>query len=72
MPYIERNDSGQKVGQAHHWMKWTDAEVRWVLELRADGWSYAAISEKLEMPKSTVAYICRGDMRPQTNLWRGK
>lgn len=61
--YVERNARGQKVGQAHHWAKWTDAEVRWVRELHEDGMSYRAISRKLDMPISTVAAICRNDMR---------
>lgn len=69
---IERNEHNQPVGQSHHWARWTDAEVRWILELHADGMSYRKISAKLEIPVSTVAAICRGDIRPQTNLWRDK
>jgi len=66
--YVERNAKGQKVGQAHHWSRWTDAEVRWVRELHEGGMSYRAISRKLEMPISTVAAICRDEMRTQTYL----
>lgn len=65
---VERNERGQKVGQAHHWAKWTDAEVRWVLELHREGRSCREIGRKLEMPFSTVAAICRGEIRTQTYL----
>lgn len=70
MMYVERNDRNQPVGQSHHWARWTDAEVRWVLQLHEGGMSYTRISEKLDMPRSTVAAICRGEIRPRINELR--
>ena len=67
---VEIDERGRRAGQWHHWSRWTDAEVRWVLMLREMGMSYRAIAEKLEMPRSTVAAICRGDIRSGTNLRR--
>ena len=69
MTAVERNEFNQPVGQSHHWARWTDAEVRWVLELHKAGWSYRQIAKKLEMPLSTVAAICRGDIRCQVGIW---
>ena len=69
---VERNEKGQPVGMFHHWAKYTDAEVRWVLELRKQGLSCRQIGARLDVPFSTVAAICRGEIRSQTNLWRGK
>ncbi|MFJ0380956.1 helix-turn-helix domain-containing protein [Bordetella bronchiseptica] len=59
------NDAGFRVGQDHPRARYTDGEVAMVHNLRDDGWSYRAIAQKLDMPKSTVRNICRGLQRCQ-------
>lgn len=60
------NELGQRIGETHPQAKYSDGEVAMVLALRDAGYSYGAIVRKTEMPKSTVACICRGDRRCQT------
>lgn len=59
------NETGAALGQYNPNAKWTDAEVRAVLELAAYGMAARAIARKMEMPKSTVWAIVTGRMRDQ-------
>lgn len=65
MRTVAVNDAGLRIGQDHQNAKYTDGEVRMVIALHEDGMSYGRIANKLDMPKSTVASICRGDRRGQ-------
>ena len=62
------NDAGLRVGEDHPRARYTDGEVAMVHTLRDDGWSYRAIADKLEMPKSTVRNISRGLQRCQVSV----
>lgn len=67
------NETGAALGQYNPNAKWTDAEVRAVLELAAYGMAARAIARKMEMPKSTVWAIVTGRMRDQIpHDWRRK
>lgn len=57
-------DRGNRVGQGHGNAKLTDHERKLVLQLRADGWTYRRIAEKMEVSRSTVWDICRGQTAP--------
>lgn len=63
------NEFNQPVGEFHGRAKWTDSEAELVRELHDEGWGYKRISQKMEMPRSTVRAICRGDIRC-TKSWR--
>ena len=67
---VWRNERNRKVGQSHWNARLTDADVALVLDLRAAGLSYAAISAKFDdfeprIAPSTVGDICRGKTRSQ-------
>lgn len=63
---VALNDRGQRIGDTHPQAKYSNGEVAAVLALRDQGMSYMQIAKACEMPKSTVACICRGDRRCQT------
>lgn len=54
---------GALIGESCPWAKYSDYDVECALMLRAAGWSYAQIGEKLDMPKSTAHAICTGIRR---------
>lgn len=60
------NDLGLRLGEDHQNARWTDHEVSLVLDLREEGGTYTEISKAMEMPKSTVADICKYRRRAQT------
>jgi hypothetical protein len=60
------NDRGLRIGQDHPNARYTDGEVGTVLKLRDEGMGYGTIAKMVEMPKSTVADICKGRRRCQT------
>lgn len=66
MKLVAVNDRGQRIGETHPQAKYSNGEVGAVLALRDEGLSYSRIARACEMPKSTVAHICRGDRRCQT------
>ena len=59
------NDRGLRIGEDHPRAVLTDDEVDLLLELRAEGYSYAWLASKLSVSKSCVAKICRGEHRAQ-------
>lgn len=59
------NERGQRIGEGHPNAKYPDEVVECVLALRNAGYTYGQIVQQLQMPKSTVACICRGDRRGQ-------
>lgn len=63
---VALNDRGQRIGDTHPQAKYSNGEVAAVLALRDQGMSHQQIAKACEMPKSTVAHICRGDRRCQT------
>lgn len=66
MRTVAVNDRGQRIGETHPQARYSNGEVAGVLALRDQGLSYSQIAKACEMPKSTVACICRGDRRCQT------
>ncbi|WP_079434429.1 helix-turn-helix domain-containing protein [Zoogloea sp. LCSB751] len=66
MRTVEVNDQGHRIGETHPQAKYSNGEVAAVLVLRDQGMTYQQIAKACEMPKSTVAHICRGDRRCQT------
>jgi hypothetical protein len=59
------NERGRRIGEDHPNARYTDGEVGMVLELRDEGKSYGVIARLVEMPKSTVRDICKGNRRCQ-------
>lgn len=66
MLIVAVNDRGQRIGETHPQAKYSNGEVAGVLALRDQGLSYSQIATACQMPKSTIAHICRGDRRCQT------
>lgn len=64
------NDTGHVIGADHHSAKLSDEDIDMILELRADGLSYARIAAKFDdeprVSTSMVRYICNGGRRAQT------
>lgn len=60
------NERGDRIGEDHPNAKYTNGEIDLVLALREAGGSYGEIAAKMEMPKSTVRDICKGNRRCQT------
>lgn len=60
------NEAGLRIGADHGNARYTNAQVDEVLALRDGGMSYGQIVKQLDMPKSTVANICKGFRRCQT------
>jgi hypothetical protein len=60
------NEKGCRIGETHPAAKFTDGEVMMVFNLKALGWGYRRISRKLEMSKSQVRKILKGQARCQT------
>lgn len=70
MSAVFRNERNRKVGQSHWNARLSDADVQQVLELRAAGLTYPAISAKFDdfeprIAPSTIGEICRGETRSQ-------
>lgn len=59
------NERGLVIGEDHPRAVLTNAEVDMLLELRAEGFSYGWLAMKMEVSKSCVAKICRGEHRSQ-------
>ena len=59
------NERGQRIGEGHPNAKYPDSVIDHILALRDAGYSYGVIVRKTGIPKTTVAYICRGDRRAQ-------
>ena len=66
MKIVAVNERGQRIGETHPQARYSNGEVAGVLALRDQGLSYSQIATACQMPKSTVAHICRGDRRCQT------
>lgn len=68
---IAVNERGRRIGESHPRAVLTDHEVCLLLDLRAEGYSYAWLAAKLEISKSQAARICRGERRGQVpSRWR--
>jgi hypothetical protein len=59
------NERGIRIGQDHQNARYSDREIQHVLEMRDEGKSYGFIATVMEMPKSTVACICKATRRCQ-------
>ena len=59
------NDRGNAIGEDHPRAVLSNDEVGWLLELRAEGYSYGWLAAKFEVSKSTVFDICSGRARGQ-------
>lgn len=59
------NERGLRIGQDHQNARYSDSEIRHVLDMRDEGKSYGFIATVMEMPKSTVASICKATRRCQ-------
>ena len=59
------NARGSAIGEDHPRAVLTNHEVDLLLELRAEGYSYAWLADKFEVAKSTVFGICTGRTRTQ-------
>ncbi len=66
MKIVAVNERGQRIGETHPQARYSNGEVAGVLALRDQGLSYSQIATACQMPKSTVAHICRGNRRCQT------
>jgi ribosome-binding protein aMBF1 (putative translation factor) len=61
------NELGLRIGEGHHNVKLTDAEVERIRSLHEDdGMSYDTLAEKYEVSKWCIGRICRYERRAQT------
>lgn len=68
--YVAVNENGLLIGESHPRAVLTDHEVDLVLALNADGLSYRAIADKMDVSKGCVAKICSGQRRGQVGVKR--
>ena len=59
------NERGYRVGQWNQYCKYSDRVVELLRQLRDQGMTYRAISDKMEMPYWTVFRICRHERRAE-------
>lgn len=59
------NECGRRIGEDHQNARYTNREIEHVLEMRDEGKSYGFIATVMDMPKSTVASICKATRRCQ-------
>lgn len=59
------NEKGARIGEYHPRAKLTDSDVGRVFELRESGWGYKRIAVAMEISKSQVRRILRGEQRGQ-------
>jgi hypothetical protein len=57
------SSNGVRIGEDSPVAKYTDAEIDQVFQLRDEGFSFKAIADMLDMPKSTVWAVAAGLMR---------
>lgn len=69
---VALNERGNvRIGEDHPRAQLTDHEVRLVLAMRESGMRYEDIAAAMEVSKSTVAMICRGERRCQVAVrWK--
>lgn len=65
MKLIAYNERGWRIGEDHPRAKYTDHEVSQVLALRGAGLTYREISERLEIPWTTIRAMCSGAIRAE-------
>ncbi|MHB1430172.1 MAG: hypothetical protein ACYC5U_11700 [Rhodocyclaceae bacterium] len=65
MREVAVNERGLRIGEDHPNAKYTNGEIEMVLSLRDEGKSYGEICRLVEMPKSTVRNIIKGQRRCQ-------
>lgn len=66
MRWLAVNDRGNRIGEGHPRAKLLDHDVDLVHRLLAEGLSYARIAQTMEVNKSCIAKIARGERRSQT------
>ena len=65
--HVATNERGMRIGESHHNNKHPNDLVNQVRDMREiEGLSYGVICRRLDLPKSTVATICRYERRAQT------
>lgn len=62
---VQLNERGNRVGESNPRAKLTDEEVRLLLDLREEGFSYGWLAQKFECSKSAVQWYCNGGRRCQ-------
>lgn len=69
---IAVNEIGRRIGESHPKAKLTDRDIDLIRELHeGHGMGYKTIARKFETSPTTVAYICRYEVRCQTpDHWR--
>ena len=61
--WVRVNDGGRTIGEDHVGAKYLDEDVEHARELRAAGFTWKDISERLDMPVRTVRDYCSGRRR---------
>lgn len=59
------NEKGRRIGEDHPCAVLSDHDVALVFELRGQGWGYRKIARSLEVSKSLVRKIVKGEVRAQ-------
>ncbi len=65
MLVVQFNEAGRRINESHPRAKLMDREVDQVLELVEDGLSYQQVATIMDVGKSCVAKLVRGERRAQ-------
>ena len=69
--YIAVNDLGYRIGSSHHNSSISDQVIDAIRELREEGLGYGTLSIIFNLPRGTIAKICKYQIRGQTpDRWK--
>lgn len=60
------NDNGRAIGESHGNARYLDSDVENARQLRAEGYTYAQISQMMDMPVRTIRSYLDGSRRAQS------
>tara|TARA_R100001015_G_C4620986_1_gene178076 strand:- start:319 stop:594 length:276 start_codon:yes stop_codon:yes gene_type:complete len=64
--YIAVNSEGYRIGSSHHNCKISDQTIDAIRDLNEEGLGYGTLSTIFNLPRGTIAKICKYQIRGQT------
>ena len=64
--YIAVNSEGYRIGTSHHNCKISDQTIDAIRDLNEEGLGYGTLSTIFNLPRGTIAKICKYQIRGQT------
>ena len=69
--YIAVNSEGYRIGSSHHNCKISDLTIDAIRDLNEEGLGYGTLSTIFNLPRGTIAKICKYQIRGQTpDRWK--